>query len=89
MQVKPVKKKVMFKINLLWILAFFILFVIIVYSVNPFEASIIIIVLFYIILFCLLFGILNLFRIIFKFPLWIIVLISVTILLILFIKSLS
>ena len=89
MQVKPIKKRVMVKINLLWILAFFIPFVIIICSVNPFEARAFTIVLFYVVLFCLLLGILNLCRLIFKFPFWIILIIDVIIILILLIKSLT
>jgi len=89
MQVKPIKKKVMIKINLLWILAFFIGFAIILYSINPFEAGTFSMVLFYLVLFGLLLGILNLIRLVFKFPFKIILIIDIVIILILLIKSLT
>jgi glucan phosphoethanolaminetransferase (alkaline phosphatase superfamily) len=89
MQVKPIKKKVMVKINLFWILAFFIGFVIILYSINPFETGIFSMILFYLVLFCLLLGTLNLIRLIFKFPFKIILIIDIIIILALLIKSLT
>jgi glucan phosphoethanolaminetransferase (alkaline phosphatase superfamily) len=88
MQIKPIKKRLMVKLSLIWTLVFFIGFAIIAYSVNPFEASVLILVLFYAVLFCLLLGILNLIRAIIKIPFKIVLIIDIIIIIILIIKSL-
>ncbi len=89
MIVKPIKKGLMVRLNLIWTLVFFIGFVIIVYSVNPFEASIPILILFYIVLFCLLLGILNLIRLVLRISFKVVLIIDIVIIIILLIKSLS
>lgn len=87
MQIKPIKKRLMVKLSLIWTLAFLIVFAIILYSVNPFETAISGLVLFYLIMFCLLLGILNLIRIFLKIPFVIIVIIDAIIIIILLIKK--
>lgn len=89
MQIKPIKRRLMVKLSLIWTLVFFIGLAIIVYSVNPFEASILILTLFYIVLFCLLLGILNLIRLVLRIPFKIILFIDIIIIIILLIKGLS
>jgi len=89
MQIKPVKKRLIVKLDLIWTLVFFIGFVIILYSVNPFEASVFDLILFYAVLFCLLLGILNFIKIFFKVPFKVILLMDSVIIIILLIKSLS
>lgn len=89
MQIKPIKKGLFIKLDLIWTLVFFIGFVTILYSVNPLEAGILNLILFYVVLFCLLLGILNLMKIFFKVPFKIILLIDIVIIIILLIKSLS
>jgi hypothetical protein len=89
MQIKPIKKRLIVRLSLIWILVFLIALAIILYLVNPFEADISSLILFYLVLFCLLLGILNLIRIIFKIPFIIIVVVDVIIIIILLIKSLS
>ena len=85
MQIKPIKKRLFVKLVLIWILVFLTAFAIILYSVNPFEASNLSLILFYVILFCLLLGILGLIRLIMKIPYWIIILISICIIIVLLI----
>ncbi|MCX6730076.1 MAG: hypothetical protein NT058_01070 [Candidatus Portnoybacteria bacterium] len=89
MQIKPIKKGLFIKLDLIWTLVFLVGFVIIVYSVNPFETSVLGLILFYAVLFCLLLGILNLIKIFFKVPFRFILIIDVIIIIILLIKSLS
>ncbi|MFH1129590.1 MAG: hypothetical protein V1686_02560 [Patescibacteria group bacterium] len=89
MQIKPIKKRLFIKLDLIWILVFFIGFVIILYSVNPFETSVLGLILFYLVLFCLLLGILNLIKIFFRIPFKFILIIDIIIIAILLIKSLS
>ncbi len=89
MQIKPIKKRLFIKLDLIWTLVFFVGFVIILYSVNPFETSVWGLILFYLVLFCLLLGILNLIKILFRIPFKFILIIDVIIIIILLIKSLS
>jgi len=85
MQIKPIKKRFFIRLVLIWILVFLAIFAMILYSVNPFEASSLILVIFYIVLFCLLLGFLSLIRLIIKIPYWVIILISVCVIFILLI----
>lgn len=89
MQIKPIKKGLIVKLSLIWTLVFFMGFAIILYSVNPFETSILLLILFYVILFCLLLGILNLIRLVLRIPFKIILIIDIIIIIILIIKSLT
>lgn len=70
------RKRVFFRLNLALLLVFLITFAIIVYSVNPFEASHFLIVIFYIILFGLCLSFLNLINLRFKTSFWIRILIA-------------
>lgn len=54
------KPKFFIRLNLVFTLVFLIAFVIILYSVNPFEANSFQVILFYAVLFGLILGILNL-----------------------------
>jgi len=81
------KKRIFIRLNFFWVLIFLIFLVIILITVNPFEASLFLIILFYIVFFGLIFGILNLIGIRFKIPFWFILLISIAILFILILQS--
>jgi len=89
MQIKPIKKRLFIKLDLIWTLVFFIGFAIIIYSVNPFETSVLGLILFYAVLFCLLLGILNLIKIFFKVPFKFILIIDTIIIIILLVRGLS
>ena len=77
MQIKPIKKRFFIRLVLIWTLVFLTAFVMILYSVNPFEASILGLIIFYVVLFCLLLGFLSLARLVIKIPYWLIILIAV------------
>jgi len=64
------KPKLFIGINLIVTLVFLIVFVIILYSVDPFKASPFLIVIFYIVLFGLTSGVLNLIATQIKIPAW-------------------
>jgi len=80
------KQRFFIGINLIIILVFFIIFVIILYSVDPFKASPFLIVIFYVVLFGLASGILNLIGTYLKIPLWIRIIIALIIVFLLFLS---
>ena len=73
------KPKVLVGLNLAWIVVFLIFFVIILITVNPFEASTFLIIIFYVVFFGFLLGVLNLIGIRFRIPFWFNLLISIAI----------
>lgn len=87
MHLKPIKRRFFIGLNLVWLLVFLAIFVIILYSVNPFEANIFILIIFYIVLFCLLLGIFSLTRLFAKTPYWLIILLALCVIVILLILA--
>jgi len=87
MQIKPIKKRLIIKLDLIWTLVFFVGFVIILYSINPFETSIFGLILFYVVLFCLLLGVLAFIRLIVKIPYWLIILLAICVIVVLLVLS--
>jgi hypothetical protein len=85
MQIKPIKKWFFVRLILIWIFVFLVAFAIIIYSVNPFNAGKLSLILFYVVLFCLLCGIFSLVKLIVKIPYWVIILISICIIIVLLI----
>ncbi len=85
MQIKPIKKRFFIRLNLIWILVFLAAFVMILYSVNPLEASTLTLIIFYIVLFCLVVGFLSLAKLVIKIPYWLIILIAICLIFILLI----
>jgi len=78
------KPRFFIRLNLILALAFLIIFVIILYSVDPFKASRFLIVIFYLVLFFLILSVLNLIG---KIPFWVRILISLSVIILLFIKK--
>jgi glucan phosphoethanolaminetransferase (alkaline phosphatase superfamily) len=87
MHLKPIKKRFFIELNLIWLLVFSAIFAIILYSVNPFEASIFTLIIFYLVLFCLLLGIFSLTRLFVKTPYWLIILLALCVIFILLILA--
>jgi len=87
MQIKPIKKRFFIRLTLIWALVFLAAFAIILYSINPFEASIASLIIFYAALFCLLLGVLNLIGVFLRIPIWVSILIDLAIIIILLIRS--
>lgn len=83
MQIKPIKKRFFIRLVLIWTIVFLAAFVIILYSVNPFEASKLSLIIFYIVLFCLLLGFLSLVKLVIKIPYWLIILIAICVIFVL------
>ena len=81
------KRKVLARLNLAWVVVFLVFFGIILFSVNPFEASIFLLILFYIVFFGLILGILNLIGARLNIPFWVILLISIAITFLLIFQS--
>jgi len=77
------KPKFSIGLNLILALAFLIIFVIILYSINPFQASRFVFVIFYLVLFGLLLSILNLIG---KIPFWIRILVALAVIILLILK---
>jgi hypothetical protein len=80
------KERFFIRINLIATLVFLIIFVIILYYVDPFEIGSFLLVVFYIVLFGLIWGILNLIGTPLKIPFWVRILIALTIVIILILK---
>jgi len=89
MQIKPIKKGLFIKLDLIWTFVFLVGFIIVLCLVNPFETNVWGLILFYLALFCLLLGILNWIKILFRIPFKFILIIDIVIIIILLIKSLS
>jgi len=70
------KQRFFIGINLILTLVFLMGFVIILYSVDPFSAKLLLIIVFYLVLFGLILGILNLIGIYLKIPFWVRIIIS-------------
>lgn len=81
------KRRVFIRLNFIGILVFLILFAIILIAVNPFEANTFLFILFYIVVFGLVLGILNLIGMRLKIPFWAILLISISIIFLLILQS--
>jgi len=72
------KPRFFIRLNLILTIVFLIIFVAILYSIDPFQASRFLIIIFYLTLFGLILGILNLLNVGFKIPLWSRILIALT-----------
>jgi len=81
------KPKVLARLNLAWIIVFLILLIVILIAVDPFQANTFLIVLFYVVFFGFILGVLHLIRMRFKIPFWIILLISIAIVFLLTFQS--
>ena len=81
------KPKFFIGINLIVTLVFLIIFVIILYSVDPFKASPFFLVGFYVVLFGLILGVLNLIGNLFKIPFWVRIIIALIIIFLLILQS--
>ena len=80
------RKRVFIRLNLALLLVFLIGFAIIVYSINPFEASPFLMVVFYVVLFGLCFSFLSLIGLRFRIPFWISILIAIAIIFVLMVQ---
>jgi len=80
------KPKFFIRLNLILTLVFLLIFVIILYSVDPFKASPLVFVIFYIVLFGLILGTLNLIGTALKVPFWVRILIALTVIILLILK---
>ena len=73
------KRRFFIRLNFVLTAIFLVFFVIVLIAVNPLEANIFQLILFYIVVFGLILGILNLIGIRLKIPFWAILLISISI----------
>jgi len=80
------KKRFFIRLNLILTLVFLLIFVIILYYVDPFEVSSFLLVVFYVVLFGLILGILNLIGTPLKIPFWVRILIALTVVILLILK---
>ena len=80
------RKRVFVRLNLALFLVFLVAFAIIVYSINPFEASPFLMAVFYVVLFGLCFSLLSLIGLYFRIPLWISILIAIAIIFVLIVQ---
>lgn len=80
----PMKQRFFIRLNLFLTLVFLLTFIIILFSVDPFEASRFLIIAFYLVLFFLILSILNLIG---KIPLWVRILISLSVIILLFLRK--
>ncbi len=78
------KPKFFIRLNLILTLVFFVSFVIILFFVDPFDSGRLVIVVFYLVLFGLILGILNF---ILKTPFWVRILIALTVVILLILKK--
>lgn len=81
------KPRFFIELNLIGILVFLIIFAIILYSVDPYKASSLVFIIFYLVLFGLLLSILNLIGFYLKIPFWVRVLIAITIIIVLILRK--
>lgn len=81
------KRRFFVKLNFVLTAIFLVFFAILLIAVNPFEANISLFILFYIVVFGLVLGILNLIGIRLKIPFWAILLISISIVFLLILQS--
>jgi len=81
------KQSIFIRLNSLWTLVFLVFFAIILISVNPFEASIFLLILFYLVFFGLVFGILNLIGFYLKLPFWFRLLAAISLVFLLILQS--
>ena len=81
------KERFFIRINLIITLDFLIIFAIILYSVDPFSASPLILIVFYVVLFGLVLGVLNLISNLFKIPFWVRIIIALIIIFLLILQS--
>ena len=81
------KQRFFIGINLIVTFVFLIIFVIILYSVDPFKASPFLLVGFYVVLFGLILGVLNLIGNRFKIPFWVRIIIALIIIFLLILQS--
>jgi hypothetical protein len=81
------KQSIFIRLNSLFTLVFLVFFVIILISVNPFKASIFVLILFYLVFFGLVLGILNLIGFYLKLPFWFRLLAAISLLFLLILQS--
>jgi len=81
------KRRFFIRLNFVLTAIFLVFFVIILIAVNPFEANIFLFILFYIVVFGLVLGILNLIGMRLKIPFWAVLLISISIVFLLILQS--
>lgn len=81
------KRKSFVKLNFILAVIFLVFLLIILIAINPFQASVFVFIVFYIVFFGLILAILNLISTRFKIPFWIILLISIAIVFILMVQS--
>ena len=81
------RPKFLIRLNLVWIVIFLIFFAVILITVNPFEANTFLFVIFYVVFFGLILGILNLIGTRLKIPFWFNLLISIAIVFLLILQS--
>lgn len=77
------RKRIFIRLNFALFLVFSIGFAIIVYSINPFEASPFLMAVFYVVLFGLCFSFLSLIGLRFRIPFWIRILIAIAVIFVL------
>lgn len=78
------KRRFFIGLNLIIALVFLIVFAIILYSVDPFKASPLVFIIFYLVLFGLVLSILNLIG---RIPFWVKILISLTVIILLIFRG--
>lgn len=81
------KRRVFIRLNFILALIFLAAFIVVLIAINPFEANTFLLILFYIVFFSLVLGILNLIGTRFKIPFWIVLLISIVIIFLLILQS--
>jgi len=81
------KPKSLVRLNLVWIIIFLILFLVILITVNPFKASIYQFIIFYVVFFGLILGILNFIGSRLRIPFWFNLLISIALVFLLILQS--
>lgn len=81
------KRKSFVRLNFILAVIFLVAFIVVLVGINPFQANIFQFILFYIICFGLILGILNLIGIYLKLPFWIIILVSISLIFLLILQS--
>ncbi len=81
------KRKSFVKLNFILAVIFLVAFIVILVGINPFEANIFQLILFYVVCFGLILGILNLIGMRLKIPFWAILLIGISIVFLLILQS--